>query len=162
MRKKVPVLLGLVVIFFPGLVFGGLIDYYPEYDAWLALFPGEVDLGLPAPGSSGGDYWETRTPLIITFQCPQPGRNWQLSLNGNDFAAGNHIIKRQRMEWRNWTGSYQSMKPARQELILARSRDFPGNEWILHLLFLYFRLQLDQWEPAGEYASEMRVTLFCW
>ena len=44
MWKKVPVLLAIVVILFPGVAFGGLYDYDPEFNAWLLLFPCEVNL----------------------------------------------------------------------------------------------------------------------
>ncbi|NLY88241.1 MAG: hypothetical protein GX085_01255 [Firmicutes bacterium] len=162
MWKKVPVLLIIVVLFFPGLIFAGTWDYYPEHNAWLLLSTGEVNLGLPAPGPSGDDYWEARNALLIIFQCLKRGRRWQVSLNGGDFVAGNHAIKRHRMEWRTASGSYQSLKPAGHELVLAQSGDYPGSELNLHLLLLSFRLSLAQWEPAGEYAGEMRVTLFCW
>lgn len=162
MWKKVPVLLAIVVILFPGVAFGGLYDYDPEFNAWLLLFPGEVNLGLPQRHPSGGDYWETRSPLNIAFQCLRFRRGWQVSINGGDFKSGNHTIRRQEMEWRVSPGNYESMKPAGQEVILARSQDYPGHEWGLFYFMLNFRMLLDEWAPAGEYSSEMRVTFFCW
>ena len=164
MWKKVPVILvilGTMVMFFPGMALAGLIDYYPEYDgAFLLLMRGEIDLGLPTPAPSGGDYWEMRNALLVLFRCPR--EQWQVILNGDDFVSGTHSVRRQLMEWRNESGYYQSMKPAGNYLVLARSEDFPGNILYLHYLWLSFRLSLPQWAPAGEYASEMQVTLFCW
>jgi len=154
--------LGIVVLIFPGLAFGGTWDYDPEFEAWLMLFPGELNLGLPVRHPSGGDYWETIVPLVVVFQCLRFREGWQVSLNGGDFVSGNHTVKRQWMEWRIYPGNYESLKPAGQELILARSRDFRGNERGFFYYLLNFRLLLDEWVPAGEYTGEMRVTLFCW
>lgn len=165
LRKIIPVLLGimLMLIISPGLALGSTIDIYPEHLAWLLLSTGEVDLGLPVPDPSGhGDCWELRNALYIMFQCLQPREKWQVSLNGSDFVSGKYSIKRNRMELKIGEGSYQSLKPAGHELVLARSEDFPGNDITLHILRLSFRLLLSKWEPSGEYAGEMNVTVFFW
>ncbi|NLZ44711.1 MAG: hypothetical protein GX894_07625 [Clostridia bacterium] len=163
MWKKVPFLLGILeimVMFFPGVALAGLWDYYPEYDAFLLLSRGDINMGLPVPQPSGGDYWEAQNALFILFRCPR--EHWQVILDGDDFVSGQHSIPRHWMEWRAGSGDYQSMKPAGYGLVLARSEDFPDNILDIHYLFLSFRLLLPQWKPAGEYASEMQVTLFCW
>src|SRR5690606_40147892 len=66
--------------------------------------------------------------LNIAFQCLRFRRGWQVSINGGDFKSGNHTIRRQEMEWRVSPGNYESMKPAGQEVILARSQDYPDRK----------------------------------